>query len=108
MISKIITLQIPFLRNSGAMIHSLEISFWKWQKLQRLDELWQMPDSEYSLPMLEDNDPAQVDAGITVPFSGTAVPGTVGEPLQGDRTPQNSGVQSQNTSILLLMQAIRI
>lgn len=46
----------------------------------------------------EDNDPAQVDAGITVPFSGTAVPGTVGEPLQGDRTPQNSGVQSQNTS----------
>ena len=46
----------------------------------------------------EDNDPAQVDAGITVPFSGTAVPGTVGESLQGDRIPQNSGVQSQNTS----------
>lgn len=48
----------------------------------------------------EDNDPAQVDAGIPVPFAGTAVPGTTGErpQLQADRIPQNSSVPSQNTS----------
>lgn len=48
----------------------------------------------------EDNDPAQVDAGIPVPFAGTSVPGTTGErpQLQADRIPQNSSVPSQNAS----------
>ena len=44
-------LPIPFRRNFVQQIHSLEINFLKWQKQQRLGELWQMRDMVCNLLM---------------------------------------------------------
>lgn len=50
-IRRIIILPIPFRRNFVQQIHSLEINFLKWQKQQRLGELWQMRDMVCNLLM---------------------------------------------------------